>query len=107
MIDIIGGIIILLMMLLIMLKLIMMFKMIVLFYIIGGILLERFKMLCRLGDVYRNRDFVGGLGVGNFIDKGKVDIIEECMKICCGIWDCFVVYVVENNCFVIICMEKE
>ena len=74
---------------------------------IGGTPPERLKTLCRLGDVYRNRDLVGGLGAGNFTDKGKVDTIEECMKICCGIRDCSVAYVVENNCFAITCTEKE
>lgn len=37
---------------------------------------ESFNLICRLGNVYRNRDLVGGLGVGNFIDEGIVDIIE-------------------------------
>ena len=68
---------------------------------------ESFDSVCRLGNVYRNRDLIGGLGAGNFTDKGTVDTIEECMKICCGVPDCSVAYMVENNCFVITCKEKE
>lgn len=80
--------------------------MIMLFKIIS-LVKESFNLICRLGNVYRNRDLVGGLGVGNFIDEGIVDIIEQCMKICCLVLYCFVVYMVENNCFVIKCKEKE
>lgn len=68
---------------------------------------ESFSSLCRLGNVYRNRDLVGGLGAGNFTDKGTVDTIEECMKICCRMQDCSVAYMVDNNCFAITCKEKE
>lgn len=68
---------------------------------------ESFDSVCRLGNVYRNRDLIGGLGAGNFTDKGTVNTIEECMKICCGVPDCSVAYMVENNCFVITCKEKE
>ncbi|XP_078381846.1 uncharacterized protein LOC144664603 isoform X2 [Oculina patagonica] len=68
---------------------------------------ESLSFLCRLGNVYRNRDLVGGLGAGNFTDKGRVDTIEECMKICCGMQDCSVAYMVDNNCFAITCKEKE
>ena len=63
--------------------------------------------ICILGNVYRNRDLVGGLGAGNFTDRGEVDDIEECMKICCGMKDCSVAYMVEHNCFAISCNEKE
>ena len=65
------------------------------------------KSMCRLGNVYRNRDLIGGLGAGNFTDKGSVETIEECMKICCGIKDCSVAYMVENNCFAITCKEQK
>lgn len=68
---------------------------------------ESFNSTCRLGDVYRNRDLVGGLGAGNFSDEGTVDTIEQCMKICCAVPDCSVAYMVENNCFAIKCKEKE
>lgn len=68
---------------------------------------ENFNSICRLGNVYRNRDLVGGLGAGNFTDKGTVDTIEQCMKICCGVPDCSVAYMVETNCFAITCKEKE
>ena len=62
---------------------------------------------CKLGNVYRNRDLLGGLGAGNFTDKGAVATIEECMTICCGIKDCSVAYMVEHNCFAISCKDKE
>ncbi|XP_068704874.1 uncharacterized protein [Montipora foliosa] len=62
---------------------------------------------CKFGDVYRNRDLVGGLGAGNFTDKGVVNTIEDCMKTCCAVKDCSVAYMVENNCFAISCKERE
>ena len=62
---------------------------------------------CKLGDVYRNRDLIGGLGAGNFTDKGLVDTIEDCMRICCAVKHCSVAYMVERNCFTIRCNEKE
>ncbi|XP_015756852.1 PREDICTED: uncharacterized protein LOC107336293, partial [Acropora digitifera] len=62
---------------------------------------------CKLGDVYRNRDLIGGLGAGNFTDKGLVDTIEDCMRICCAVKHCSVAYMVERNCFSISCNEKE
>ena len=63
--------------------------------------------ICTLGKVYRNRDLVGGLGAGNFTDKGPVGAIEECMEICCGIKDCSVAYMVEDKCFAISCNDRE
>lgn len=62
---------------------------------------------CKLGNVYRNRDLVGGLGAGDFTDKGAVDNIEKCMNICCRMKDCSVAYMLEGNCFAISCKEKE
>ena len=66
-----------------------------------------YRSICKPGNVYRNRDLVGGLGAGNFTDKGTVLSIDECMKICCGMKDCSVAYMVEHNCFAISCKEKQ
>ena len=65
------------------------------------------KSLCRFGNVYRNRDLVGGLGAGNFTDKGKVKSIEHCMQMCCSMEECSVAYMVGHNCFAINCKDKE
>ena len=63
--------------------------------------------MCKKGNVYRDRDLVGGLGAGNFSDKGPVRSIDECMDICCGLEECSVAYMVENNCFAISCKEEK
>ena len=63
--------------------------------------------MCKKGNVYRDRDLVGGLGAGNFTDKGPVRSIDECMDICCGFEECSVAYMVENNCFAISCKEDK
>lgn len=85
----------------------MIIKFIIVILILLMIKYVNLDFMCKFGDVYWNRDFVGGLGVGNFIDKGVVNIIEDCMKMCCVVKDCFVVYMVESNCFVISCKERE
>ena len=64
------------------------------------------KEICTLGNVYRNSDLVGGLGSGNFTDKGKVANIEECMKLCCLSDRCTVAYMVELSCFAVKCHNK-
>ena len=63
--------------------------------------------ICELGNVYRNSDLIGGLGAGNFTDKGKVKSIEECMKICCESSKCTVAYMVELSCFAVACHNKK
>ena len=68
---------------------------------------ESSNSICRLGNVYRNRDLEGGLAAGNFTDKGMVGSIEECMEICCRMKNCSVAYMVENNCFAITCKENK
>ncbi|KAK3699591.1 hypothetical protein QZH41_014303, partial [Actinostola sp. cb2023] len=67
---------------------------------------SRPKTICKLGNVYRNRDLVGGLGAGNFTDKGKVSSIEDCMNMCCEMENCTVAYKVETSCFVVECRNE-
>lgn len=64
------------------------------------------KLNCKLGNVFRNSDLVGGLGAGNFTDKGKVSTIEECMQLCCEMDNCTVAYQVGANCFAVECLNS-
>ena len=64
------------------------------------------KTTCKLGNVLRNSDLVGGLGAGNFTDKGKVTTIEECMHLCCEMENCTVAYQIGDNCFAVECLNS-
>ncbi|XP_048590274.1 uncharacterized protein LOC5501396 [Nematostella vectensis] len=64
------------------------------------------QSVCLPGDVYHNRDLVGGLGAGNFTDKGRVKSTDECMSLCCVEEGCTVAYIVGMNCFTVACKDE-
>ena len=64
-------------------------------------------LLCKHGDIFRHDDLVGGLGSGNFTDKGVVETIEECMKLCCEEENCTVAYMVAFSCFSVQCQDEK
>lgn len=44
--------------------------------------------------------------MGNFIDYGYFDNFLFCIKVCCCIEVCDIVFMVENNCYLVKCVKN-
>lgn len=63
-------------------------------------------LVCYYGYVYYNYFLLYGRKVGNFIDWGKVKNMSECFCICCKDVFCKIVFMLEFNCYFVVCYGK-
>lgn len=57
--------------------------------------------------VFNNVILCGGFKVGDVKDEGKVEGMEECVEMCCKILECNVVLLLKENCYIVVCFNKE
>ena len=58
---------------------------------------------CKFGNVYEYTDLKGGLGAGNFLDRGLTPNVQVCMELCCAHKTCDLAYVVSSRCYLVEC----
>lgn len=68
---------------------------------------KRVWFCCLVSGVLRGVIFSGGISVGNFIDYGFVDGFLLCVDRCCFLLYCDVVFMVEKNCYFVMCVENK
>ena len=69
--------------------------------------LEIQKEKCRFGNVYEYTDLKGGLGAGNFLDRGITSNVQVCMELCCAHKTCDLAYVVSSRCYLVECYTTD
>eukprot|EP00111_Clytia_hemisphaerica_P000019 TCONS_00000040-protein len=62
---------------------------------------------CKFGNVYEYTDLKGGLGAGNFLDRGITPNVQVCMELCCAHTTCDLAYVVSSRCYLVECYTTE
>ena len=62
---------------------------------------------CKFGNVYEYTDLKGGLGAGNFLDRGLTPNVQVCMELCCAHKTCDLAYVVSSRCYLVECYTTD
>ena len=60
---------------------------------------------CRKSDVLRNVTLKGGLHSGNFKDRGQMEDIKQCVRLCCLLQKCDLAFMLSNTCFSVECVS--
>ena len=63
--------------------------------------------ICQLGKVHTSSDLKGGLNAGNFLDRGPVTNILQCMEMCCLFKTCDLAYMVSGRCYLVECYSRD
>lgn len=58
-----------------------------------------------VSNIIYNVILCGGIKLGNFIDKGVVKNMDECLVFCCVDEKCNVVFFIWDNCFLVFCKD--
>ena len=56
---------------------------------------------------YFNSRLRGGMGAGMFIDLGNIHVTSECLKRCCELDSCDLVYMISNKCYAVNCFSSQ
>lgn len=62
---------------------------------------------CQQGMVYFNSELKGGMNAGLFIDLGKVKGSTSCLKLCCEIESCDLVFMTRDSCYAVDCFNNK
>ena len=62
---------------------------------------------CQQGMVYFNSELRGRMNAGLFIDLGKVRGSASCLKLCCEIASCNLVFMTRDRCYAVDCFNNE
>ena len=60
---------------------------------------------CRKSDVLRNVTLKGGLHSGSFKDRGQMEDIKQCVRLCCLLQKCDLAFMLSNTCFSVECVS--
>ena len=60
---------------------------------------------CQKSDVLRNVTLKGGLHSGNFKDRGQMEDIKQCVRLCCLLQKCDLAFMLSNTCFSVECVS--
>ena len=63
--------------------------------------------VCQLGRVYNSADLKGALNAGNFLDRGPVNNILQCMEMCCMFKTCDLAYMISSRCYLVECYSRD
>ena len=63
--------------------------------------------ICQLGKVYNSADLKGALNAGNFLDRGPVTNILQCMEMCCLFKTCDLAYMISGRCYLVECYSTD
>lgn len=63
--------------------------------------------VCQLGKVYHSADLKGALNAGNFLDRGPVTNILQCMEMCCMFKTCDLSYMISGRCYLVECYSRD
>ena len=63
--------------------------------------------ICQLGKVHSSSDLKGGLNAGNFLDRGPVTNVLQCMEMCCMFKTCDLAYMISGRCYLVECYSRE
>ena len=63
--------------------------------------------VCQLGKVYNSADLKGALNAGNFLDRGPVNNILQCMEMCCMFKTCDLSYMISGRCYLVECYSRD
>ena len=61
---------------------------------------------CTYSNVLRNATLKGNLNSGKFTDRGDMDDINQCVRLCCMLKACDLAFMLENKCFTVQCKSK-
>ena len=64
------------------------------------------KLRCLTGPVMCNVTLRGGYGAGNFTDRGIVNDMDSCKRICCQADLCDVAFVIKEKCYTVVCFSN-
>lgn len=63
--------------------------------------------ICQIGKVYNSADLKGALNAGNFLDRGPVTNILQCMEMCCMFKTCDLAYMISGRCYLVECYSRD
>ena len=61
---------------------------------------------CTYSNVLRNATLKGNLNSGKFTDRGEMDDINQCARLCCMLKACDLAFMLESKCFTVQCKSK-
>ena len=61
---------------------------------------------CTHSNVLQNATLRGNLHSGKFTDRGEMDDIKQCARLCCMLKACDLAFMLENKCFTVQCKNK-
>lgn len=61
----------------------------------------------RISKIYKEVTLKGGISSGEFIDKGHISDMTECINKCCAQDTCNVAFVIKETCFAVKCKSYE
>lgn len=62
--------------------------------------------LCSHGPSYYGVTLLGGIRAGHFVSHGRVDNMQACIKKCCANHECDLAFMVNEDCYSVICYHK-
>lgn len=62
---------------------------------------------CTYSDILRNVTLRGNLRSGKFTDRGHMDNIKQCAKLCCMLKGCDLAFMLFNTCFTVECLNAQ
>lgn len=62
---------------------------------------------CRKSYFYYNSKLQGGMSAGLFIDLGRTHVTTQCLKKCCDMETCDLVYLENGHCYAVDCLNAE
>ncbi|XP_065651596.1 uncharacterized protein LOC101240327 isoform X2 [Hydra vulgaris] len=60
---------------------------------------------CKSSEVFYNVTLRGGLRSGKFKDRGEMEDIKQCVKICCLLENCDLAFMLSKTCFTVDCID--
>ena len=64
-------------------------------------------LTCKNSPIYMNSTLKGGFKAGNYTNLGRVENMNECIRLCCGNSQCNAALMLENNCFFVECKNAD
>ncbi|XP_065055664.1 uncharacterized protein LOC135684164 isoform X6 [Rhopilema esculentum] len=61
----------------------------------------------RVSKIYQNVTLRDGINSGEFIDRGSVGTMDDCVKQCCGDDNCNLAFIIKETCFTVKCKSYE
>ena len=62
---------------------------------------------CKSSEVFYNVTLRGGLRSGKFNDRGEMENIKQCVKLCCLLEKCDLAFMLSKTCFTVDCINED